>query len=286
MPDSKYRVLKPSAAPPSLPVGIRKQAAPAAVKKESDVRREEPAGKKADGGEKKDGESSVDVVRGSSDITLSPYGLQQALDVAKATKGDWTRIISSPLLRAEQTAQAVWDVNKEEIPWKETLEALAPWWLGCWEGQPTLSILSKMNSLIKDHPDKTNPGRGPESVHDGCSFNEFKNRYLRYVLYLINDYDPRERILNVTHYRGVRLIQAWVKAGASDNMEVDVDIMTTKGDDLPCDLFMLDPKARMFKKVKRGNAPGIYFLRHGSTAYNLENHGAPSPNVPEKDEAK
>lgn len=279
MSDEQYRSLPVTPKPPSMPVRI---------KKASESRQDEPKKAAAPSGKKStDTGSHADIVRGSSNIPLSPYGLQQALDIAKKTKGDFTRVIASPLLRAQQTAKAIMETNPDDLPWLETHEALCPWFLGDMEGQPTLDVLDKMQDLIINHPDKTNPGRGPESVHDGCSFNEFKERFLRFLMYLIDSYDEEEKILCVTHFRDIRLSQSWIAAGAMGNMDIDVNVMTAKPtNDAPGDMFMFNPKTRMMKKVERGKEKGIYFLRHGSTAFNQENKGAPSLNTVEPDEKK
>ena len=164
---------------------------------------------------------------------------------------------------------------------------LHPWRLGGLEGKPTKEVLKEMHSLIEKTPDKAPAGRGPRSTFGGESFNSFKNRFLGHVKVQMQNYKPTKKILNVTHYRGIRLLQAWVKKGANPSLDIDTSIMTTKGNDNPADLFRLHPDDKgqwKMAKTKDVAEPGIYFARHGSTEYNAENKDvgprtAPPPNM-------
>lgn len=77
-------------------------------------------------------------VCGSSDIALTAEGLRQAEEMAKKayTFGDIERIIASPMLRAQQTAQAVSKLL--EIP-IEIDDRLREWDYGIFEGKSRLT---------------------------------------------------------------------------------------------------------------------------------------------------
>ena len=152
---------------------------------------------------------------------------------------------------------------------------LHPWKLGGLEGRPTKQVLHEMHHLIHN-PDKVPHGRGPQSTENGESFNSFKQRFLGHVQHQMHIFNPNKKILNVTHYRGIRLTQAWVKKGAKPSLDIDSGIMTTKGNDNPGDLFRLHPDGGgQWKMAKTQDVaePGIYFARHGSTIWNEQNKG-------------
>ncbi len=77
-------------------------------------------------------------VCGSTDLPLTETGLRQAAEMAQqaAAFGDIERIIASPMLRAQQTAQAVADVLCLPI---ETDIRLREWDYGDFEGKSRLT---------------------------------------------------------------------------------------------------------------------------------------------------
>jgi len=106
------------------------------------------------------------LFRGRSDFPLNEVGLSQARQVAKAIKiFQPTRVFTSPLLRAVQTAQAV---RQECIIGIEEREGLNNIMLGPWEGQPKNCIAEKYPEEWKiwlKEPEKLNiPGIEPLDV--------------------------------------------------------------------------------------------------------------------------
>lgn len=77
-------------------------------------------------------------VCGATDIPLTETGLLQAGEMAKqaASFGDIERIIASPMLRAQQTAQAVSEALQIPI---ETDDRLKEWNYGTYEGKSRLT---------------------------------------------------------------------------------------------------------------------------------------------------
>jgi hypothetical protein len=104
------------------------------------------------------------------------------------------------------------------------------------------------------------------SGEPGESFDNFRQRVLGHVLAEVQGYEPGERRLNVTHYRDIQLIKAWLKAGGDAEGHVDMKEMTTKGDQKPGQLYRLEDGK--LDHVEDAEQPGIYFLRHGETQAN------------------
>lgn len=78
--------------------------------------------------------NASDRISGATDIDLAPEGLAMAQELADRCEGRGiTRIIASPMRRAQQTAQAVSDRICIPI---QTDERLREWDYGRFEGQP------------------------------------------------------------------------------------------------------------------------------------------------------
>lgn len=211
--------------------------------------------------------SGVDIIRGSSDIPLSPEGQQQALKLSQELRGKATHIFSSDLKRAAETAMAISSTNPQAGKPQFT-PALRPWHLGEIEGQPTEKVLDRINQYIAKKPDEVVPGRGKLSTSDGESFNQFKDRFLGHLLNQIANYKPGDRLVNVTHYRDIRAMESWLKGGAKADKSIDAQEMMRHADDHPGKLIRLDPQTLEMAHVANANTPGIYFARHGKTAFN------------------
>ena len=217
--------------------------------------------------------SGQDVIRGSSNIPLSEQGRAEAAELARKTAGKFDKIYTSPLDRASETARAIAEANPQAGAPVET-EKLTPWYLGQHEGQPTTAALDQVNKLVTDYPEAAPGGKGPASTKPGQSFDSFKDDFLGHVQQQIEDYKPGEKILNVTHYRDTRALEAWVAKGMPGDRSLDTGVMTSKGEVEPGDLLRLDPATRKLERAQDADAPGIYFARHGATEWNEENRGA------------
>ena len=222
----------------------------------------------------------VDVVRGSTNIPLSPAGEQQASEMGQAIRrcGGVDQIFASSLIRTIDTAKRVRDANpKSRI--QEITGSLHPWHLGGLEGQPTKEVLPKMNHYILNRPDYIPAGKGPKSTEPGESFNHFRIRLLNYMKSACNRWsaDQKQRFLIVTHYRDIKAIQAWIAAGCPDDLSIDSNEMLRK-DGEPGDIHYLTTAPHKLqnitKRVAHGSFDmkgGVYVLRHGFTAMNGEN---------------
>lgn len=222
---------------------------------------------------------SAEVFRGSSQINLSRQGYAEAHDAAKRTASSFTSIHSSPLKRARDTAYIVARKNPQAGHIKVST-ALEPWFLGQHEGKPvTAARIADIHDRVHNKPDEAVPGRGPKSTGNGESFNAFLKPLLQHVLQQLMSHKPADKPLNVTHYRDIQAIKAWLAAGHPTDLNIDKDVMTAKGDQHPGGLYRLDLATMKLSPASDASAPGIYFLRHGATEWNAENKGKPTPNA-------
>src|SRR5665213_4241055 len=139
-------------------------------------------------------------IRGSSEVPLSPYGRQQAMDIAQRNAGKFHKIVASSLGRTKDTAAALKATNPDAHV--GVSDELHPWRLGGHEGKPVEDALPDMLDRIENRPGEEAPkGRGPVSTKDGESFNDFKDRSINATKAVLNDAQPGERIAMVKHYR-------------------------------------------------------------------------------------
>jgi broad specificity phosphatase PhoE len=148
-------------------------------------------------------------------------------------------------------------------------EALAPWTLGQHEGEPvTPARLNDLADRIRNRPDEPIPGAGRYSNAPGESFNDFKDPLIDHIQQQVANWQPGDKPLNVTHYRDIVALRAWLSAGARPDRAIDTNMMTTKGDEKPGELFVLDPRTMNLSDSKDASEDGIFYLRHGETAAN------------------
>ena len=230
--------------------------------------------------------SGQDIIRGSTDVPLDAEGQREAERLGKLFKGKVTKIYTSDLKRARQTAAKIAEGNPN-APVHPT-SGLRPWHLGELEGQPTLKVLDRIKRYAVEHPDKQVPGRGKLSTADGESFNQFSKRALGTISRLIEEYKSalaageKPVIVAATHYRDLRLLKSWFDRKLPADLSVEAaDMIKHEPDDAPgtvhyfyqeqsgpdkgkwC-LDAVGPSTLSEKKLD----PGIYFVRHGKTALN------------------
>ncbi len=220
--------------------------------------------------------------RGSSELPLTPEGLQAAHDMAMklAQKGGVDRIVTSDLGRTRTTAQIL---NKyTRAPITDVTDKLHPWHLGSLEGEEvTPDKIDLMNHLIRHEPDLAIPGRGPTSTAEGESFNSFKSRTLPYFDKLLRDYvaNPSERTAVVTHFRNKKLMEAWIRKGALPDYQVDHEEMTQDGGN-PGSITRVSRNPSTGYQLNDvdlsspGNLQGgLYLIRHEKTPWNKPGGG-------------
>ena len=160
--------------------------------------------------------NSDQKIRGWDDVPLDEEGLKQAEATGeKMKKEKLDGIISSDLIRARQTAEAI--SRHTGAPILDITDGLRPWSLGYITGQNIEDTLPAILEFI-ENPDWT--------VDKGESFNDFKNRFL-------DKFDEIQamgkNIAIVAHHRNDRLLAAWEKKGMPENREIDASVMNGEG---------------------------------------------------------
>ncbi len=158
-------------------------------------------------------------LRGWHDVSLDENGLREAeeLGLALIDKGIEC-IITSDLLRAQQTARAI--TNATGAPIVLVTNILRPWHVGDLTGKDVLETLPILREHASDKPDV--------SLEGGESFNSFRNRFLGGVKELLKEYEGTHVAL-ITHHRGDRTVAAWEATGFADDLSIDLDVFLQKG---------------------------------------------------------
>jgi broad specificity phosphatase PhoE len=197
-------------------------------------------------------------VTGSANIPLNDAGRAQSRELAGRVAGKFSQVLSSPKDRSLETARMV-DAGAR------TSDALGPWKLGDHEGKPADAERAAINDRVVNRPDST-PGVSAHSGEKGESFNQFRERVLGAVMQQMREAKPGERVLDVTHGRNLRLIDAWAKAGMQDDKSIDTAEMTKDGEwSKPGQLFRLTSGG--LESVEKPERDGIYLARHGETDF-------------------
>lgn len=179
----------------------------------------------------------VDRIRGWLDVPLDDEGRAEAFQTAEVLKkilqgrGEALhRVFSSDLLRTRRTSEILCTslAKQQPMPQMEVTPDLRPWNMGTFEGKPTKDAITQMPYYL-EHPD--------EPVPLGEPFNTYRNRFLD-RLHIIAAMPGNNLV--VTHFRGIKLAEAWDAAGRHDN---DFDEGVMMSDDVPtAGLFLLKPK--------------------------------------------
>jgi len=160
-------------------------------------------------------DKSEDRIRGWIDVELNDHGRKDAENAAKQLKDvKIDSIFSSDLVRAEETAQII---NKDHNVPIITSSSLRPWNLGDFQGQQTDKVIDQINEHIE---------KPTEKVPNGESFQEFNNRYIGMLDYIIKlAIKKKEIILITTHLRNLKLADGWVQNGCPEDHSVDPDVI-------------------------------------------------------------
>lgn len=150
-------------------------------------------------------ETSVDRIRGWVDVPLSAEGRQDAANLARfVDQTGIVAVVSSDLTRARETGLAV--ARRVGAKFTAT-RAMRPWNLGDFQGQPSKDTAPQLKAYVTEHPDEAVPG--------GESFNEFKHRGIAAIRKVLQGAKRQGVVAAVaTHYRLLKLLEAWLAAGA------------------------------------------------------------------------
>ena len=168
-----------------------------------------------------DTDKTHDKIRGWIDVPLDAEGRKQAAEVAQQFKGiDVAEIWTSDLSRAVDTAQEIAKVTG--APLHKTV-GLRPWNLGILQGKESAKAAKYLEDFVTDDASKPVP--------EGESFNSFKARMIDTVNQIVEKFKRvHKSIVIVTHYRDVKLLEAWVADG-SGGYEIEESVFLT--DDTP-----------------------------------------------------
>lgn len=156
------------------------------------------------------GSASTDRIRGWADVPLDASGRAQKKMLAQMfeSKG-LDDIYSSDLARASDTADAIASraglTNCSEL-------AFRPWNLGEFQGQESADVAPAISGYVLDRPDEQVPG--------GESFTDFKTRFLPAFEKLLEEAKTGKTVALVTHYRCVKLAEAWLANGQKDQLAI------------------------------------------------------------------
>ena len=166
-------------------------------------------------------DKSKDVVRGWTDVPLDAGGEAQALKIGEAFKSiKIDRIIYSDLSRTEATAKAIGDAGgvQDMVP----NEAFRSWNMGDFQGKPSAEAVPELEKYAKEKPEEKLPG--------GESFKDFSERAISEFKKVIEEVKANNQtVVIVTHYRDIKLFQAWV---ATKTEDYSIDPNTFLSDDV------------------------------------------------------
>lgn len=170
------------------------------------------------------------LIRGWLDLPLSDKGLQEGSDAGNRLMGaPIDAMVSSDLLRARQTAQAISD--KTGIPVIGKSFAMRPWDLGELTGEPGDIAHKEIERVVRGgHHDEKITGSGE-------SFNEFKSRFLDGLIDILEQHGDK-RLAIVAHHRNERLVDSLLPNG-----EIDYDKFLSMG--VPPASYMEQPLSKI-----------------------------------------
>jgi len=158
-------------------------------------------------------------IRGWHDIPLAPKGIEEAEILAEQLKDSGIElIITSDLIRAQQTAQAISDVTGAPIIL--STDIFRPWHVGEIAGKDIFETLPILRDHAVNKPDTPLP--------QGESFRTFLERFLRGFQELQAQYGDKHFAMD-THHRGDRVMAAWEGTDFSDDLLIDFDLFLQKG---------------------------------------------------------
>lgn len=206
-------------------------------------------------------DTSVDRIRGWSDVPLSEEGEDEAKKLAsKMAKDPPDHLVCSDLARAHETAKFI--AAACDIPIDEVSSGFRPWNVGKFAGQSSKTAVPILCDYAINKPDK--------KVPEGESFNEFRSRFFKALSEAVDKYG--DNLAVVTHHRGERLLAAWAAAGHPADGTIDGKEFTKKGEgtageesvEIPVDRLHAAAKATVTKwinadfdigKIWQGNEP-------------------------------
>lgn len=163
-------------------------------------------------------DSAVDRIRGWRDVPLTKVGRQEAEEVAHLLENDPPDVIvTSDLERARETAEIISQILDVPIKWITT--KFRPWNTGIYTGKPSADAVPVLLKLVSESPD--------EKIPEGESFNDFSKRFFSGLSTALSRFSGTVGI--VSHYRGERLLDAWIEQGCPKDHSIFLPEFAEKG---------------------------------------------------------
>lgn len=182
-------------------------------------------------------ETSVDRIRGWDDIPLSAEGVEDAKKAAEELDGvPVGRVVSSDLKRSMQTGVVI--AKKFGVP-VQSSKAYRPWNLGVLQNRPSKDVQPIITHFAKEVP--------AQKVPSGESFDVFKSRFLTGLQRLLKSVKGSgETVVLVTHFRGLKLTEAWMEGGQQDDDSLHLGVFF-KDNLSPAAIYELRPDGDKWK---------------------------------------
>jgi broad specificity phosphatase PhoE len=148
---------------------------------------------------------------GWSDTPLSSEGRKEIMETANNLPKGITKIYSSDLERAKESAGIIAKKLGLKV---EYLKGLRSWNMGDFSGKNPRHVEPVLERMAQEKPNATTP--------NGESFNSYKNRFLK-TIKKIEDENKKDKVIVITHSHGTRLIDAWEAEGKPSNFSVDIE---------------------------------------------------------------
>lgn len=154
-------------------------------------------------------DGDIDVLRGSSDDSLSDYGWQQMVNAIEG-HDEWDYIVTSPQQACREFSELIASEEAIDLEVNESLEEID---FGQWEGLTPSEIMEHDADLLNrwwQSPTTITPPEGEE-------YQVFRARVLIALKSIINE-KKAKRILLVTHAGVIRTIITYLLGINEDNL--------------------------------------------------------------------
>lgn len=144
-------------------------------------------------------------------MPLDATGREEAQKLAQRVAHEpITLVITSDLRRTVETGRAI--ARHQQVGLIPT-RALRPWGVGVLQGRPATEGQPYLEHYAREAPEQPIP--------EGESFNQFKRRLLPAMRRLLATLaETGKTVALVSHFRDLKLIEAWLKAGGEEDIHL------------------------------------------------------------------
>lgn len=206
-------------------------------------------------------------VRGQTDISLSPEGIQDMKDWGKTLRrlGPVHQVFYSDLIRDDQSAHLLARPSHALcVPMGDSLRPQGWGYLEGWNKDKAKPIQDSFNNQPTVRP------RGGESLVEAAS------RYLPALLSILRASRNSRNVL-VAHGSNIQLMNAWFSAGAKRSWELNLPGLGLRIS--PCvgffvnpDDYLTVPPLMIYQETTAPLTNGLILIRHGRTNWSDTNY--------------